>query len=58
MEPVMPGPQAPDVFSAEDERQELLALIRAHTTPQHFSCRAQILLHLADGHHAQEVARL
>jgi putative transposase len=54
----MPGPQAPDVCLAEDERQELLALIRAHKTPQHFSFRAQIILHLADGHNAREVARL
>ena len=58
MESAMPGPKAPDVFLAEDERQELLALIRAHKTPQHFSFRAQIILHLADGHNAQEVARL
>ena len=54
----MPGPKAPDVFIAEDERRELLALIRAHKTPQHFSFRAQIILRLADGHNAQEVARL
>ena len=54
----MPGPKAPPVILTEDERQELLALIRAHKTPQHFSFRAQIILHLADGHNAQEVARL
>jgi transposase len=54
----MPGPKAPNVFLAEDERQELLALIRAHKTPQHFSFRAQIILYLADGHNAREVARL
>jgi len=53
----MPGPKAPHVFLAEDERQELLALIRAHKTPQHFSFRAQIILSLADGHNAHEVAR-
>ena len=53
----MPGPKAPAVYLAEDERQELLALIRAHKTPQHFSFRAQIILHLADGHNAQAVAR-
>src|SRR5918992_4631536 len=58
MEPTMPGPKAPDVCIADDERQELLTLIRAHKTPQHFSFRAQIILHLADGHNAQEVARL
>ena len=57
MEPAMPGPKVPTVCIAEDERQELLALIRAHKTPQHFSFRAQIILHLADGHNAPEVAR-
>jgi putative transposase len=54
----MPGPKAPNVCLAEDERQELLDLIRAHKTPQHFSFRAQIILHLADGHNARAVARL
>jgi len=54
----MSGPKAPPVRLGEDERQELLTLIRAHTTPQHFSFRAQIILHLADGHNAREVARL
>ena len=54
----MPGPKAPPVVLAEDERQELLALIRAHKTPQHFSFRAQIILSLADGYNAREVAHL
>ena len=54
----MSGPKAPPVHLAEDERQELLALIRAHKTPQHLSFRAQIILSLADGHNAREVARL
>jgi Helix-turn-helix domain len=54
----MLGPKAPPVILAEDERQELLALIRAHKTPQHFSFRAQIILHLADGSNAPEVGRL
>ena len=54
----MSGPKAPQVSLAEDERQELLALIRAHKTPQHLSFRAQIILRLADGHNAREVARL
>src|SRR5262249_18089122 len=58
MELDMTGPQAPPVVLTEDERQELRALIRAHTTPQHFSFRAQIIVHLADGHNAHEVARL
>jgi putative transposase len=54
----MPGPKAPPVYLGEGERQELLTLIRAHKTPQHFSFRAQIILHLADGHNAREVACL
>jgi transposase len=54
----MPGPKAPPVSLGESERQELLALIRAHKTLQHFSFRAQIILYLADGHNAREVARL
>ena len=54
----MSGPKAPPVYLTEDERQELLALIRAHKTPQHLSFRAQIILHLADGHNAREAARL
>src|SRR5262249_42085814 len=54
----MPGPKPPAVPLSEAERQELLALIRAHKTPQHFSFRAQIILYLGDGHNAHEVARL
>ena len=54
----MSGPKAPPVYLTEDERQELLALIRAHKTPQHLSFRAPIILPLADGHNAREVARL
>lgn len=53
----MPGPKAPTVSLSSDERQELLTLIRAHKTPQHFSFRAQIILQLADGYNTREVAR-
>jgi putative transposase len=53
----MPGPKPPAVPLSEAERQELLSLIRAHKTPQHYSFRAHILLLLADGHNAPEVAR-
>ena len=45
----MPGPQPPNVPLSEAERQELLTLIRAHKTPQHFSFRAHIILLLAAG---------
>jgi transposase len=53
----MPGRKAPQIALSEEERAELLTLIRAHKTPQHFSFRAQIILHLADGHTTREVAR-
>ena len=53
----MPGPKAPSVPLSPDERQELPTLIRAHNTPQHFSCRAHIILPLAAGYNAREVAR-
>ncbi len=56
-EPDMPGPKAPNVCLSQDEREELLSLIRAHKTPQHFSFRAQVILQLADGHNTREVAR-
>ena len=53
----MPGPQPPTVPLSEAEYQALLTLIRAHKTPQHFSFRAQIILLLAEGLNAPEVAR-
>jgi len=52
----MPGPKAPMVRLSPAEHQALGTLVRAHTTPQHLSLRAQIILHLADGHHTREVA--
>jgi putative transposase len=53
----MPGPKPPPVPLSEAERQELLKLIRAHKTPQHFSFRAHIILLLAGGLNAPDVAR-
>jgi putative transposase len=53
----MPGPQPPKVLLSEAEREELHTLIRAHKTPQHYSFRAQLLLLLAAGLNAPEVAR-
>ena len=53
----MPGPTPPPVPLSAAERQELLSLIRAHKTPQHVSFRAQIILLLADGQNAPQVAR-
>jgi DNA-binding CsgD family transcriptional regulator len=54
----MPGPQAPPVPCSPAARAALCTLLRAHKTPQHCSVRAQIMLPLADGHTAREVARL
>ena len=53
----MPGPTAPKIVLCEEERQDLLMLIRAHKTPQHLSFRAQIILRLAAGHDTSEVAK-
>ena len=53
----MPGPQPPEVRLSEAERQDLHTLIRAHKTPQHHSFRAQVILLLAEGLNAPEVAR-
>jgi putative transposase len=53
----MPGPQPPTVPLSEVERQALHTMIRAHKTPQHLSFRAQVILLLAEGLNAPEVAR-
>jgi putative transposase len=53
----MPGPKPPAVPLSEEERQALHTLIRAHKTPQHLSFRAQVILLLAEGLTAPEVAR-
>lgn len=53
----MPGPKPPQVPVTEEERQELLALVRAHRTPQRLALRARIILLLAEGHTAPAVAR-
>ena len=53
----MPGPKPPVVPLSEEERQALHTMIRAHTTPQHLSFRAQVILRLAAGLNAPEVAR-
>jgi len=53
----MPGPQPPAVPLSEEERQALHTLIRAHKTPQHLSFRAHVILLLAEGLNAPDVAR-
>ena len=53
----MPGPKPPAVPLSEEERQALHTLIRAHKTPHHLSFRAQVILLLAEGLTAPDVAR-
>ena len=53
----MPGPTPPAVPLAEEERQALHTMIRAHKTPQHLSFRAHVILLLAEGLTAPAVAR-
>ena len=53
----MPGPKPPVVPLSEEERHTLHTMVRAHKTPQHLSFRAQVILLLAEGHTAPEVAR-
>ena len=53
----MPGPKPPAVPLSEEECQALHTLIRAHKTPQHLSFRAHVILLLAEGLTAPDVAR-
>src|SRR3954453_23439040 len=53
----MPGPKPPAVPLSEEERHALHTLIRAHKTPQHLRFRAQVILLLAEGLTAPDVAR-
>ena len=53
----MPGPKPPEVPVTEAECQEMLALVRAHKTSQQIVLRARMVLLLADGLTAPEIAR-
>src|SRR4029450_5615783 len=53
----MPGPKPPAVPLSEEERQALHTMIRDHKTPQHLSFRAHVILLLAEGLTAPDVAR-
>jgi putative transposase len=53
----MPGPKPPAVPLSEAERQALHTMIRAHKPPQHLSFRAHVILLLAEGLAAPDVAR-
>lgn len=53
----MPGPKPPEVPLSQEERQDLEKLTHAHKTPQQIAFRARIILLLAEGHNAPQVAR-
>ncbi len=53
----MPGPKPPEVRLSEVGRQELEQLTHAHKTAQQIAVRAKIILRLAEGHNAPQVAR-
>lgn len=43
----MPSPHAPRILLDDDQRAQLEALVRAHSTPQTFAFRARIVLRVA-----------
>ena len=53
----MPGPKPPAVSLSEAERQELQSLVHARTTAQQLALRARIILLLAAGRTAPQVAQ-
>ena len=53
----MRGPKPPTVELTIDERRELDALIRRHTTAQQIALRARIIVAAADGQNNSQIAR-
>src|SRR5712692_3527187 len=53
----MRGPKPPDVGLTVDERRELDALIRRHTTAQQVALRARIIVAAAQGQNNSQIAR-
>jgi putative transposase len=53
----MRGPKPPTVQLTDDERRELDALIRRHTTAQQIALRARIIVAAAQGHNNSQIAR-
>src|SRR5258708_35085541 len=51
------GPKPAEVMLSEQERKELEALVRRHSTPQQVAQRARIVLLAADGKRNAEIAR-
>ncbi len=44
----MPSPHAPPIVLDDEKREQLEALVRAHSTPQAFVFRAKVVLRAAD----------
>jgi len=53
----MRGPKPPDIELTVDERRQLDALIRRHTTAQQVALRARIIVAAADGQNNSQIAR-
>jgi transposase len=53
----MRGPKPPAIALTEEERRELAALVRRHTTPQQVALRARLVLAAAAGLNNAQVAR-
>ncbi len=53
----MRGPKPPAVVLTTDERRDLEALVRRHTTAQQIALRGRIVLAAADGRNNAEIAR-
>jgi Homeodomain-like domain len=53
----MRGPKPPAIVLTADDRRDLEALVRRHTTAQQIALRARIVLAAADGRNNAEIAR-
>src|SRR5438270_3219776 len=53
----MRGPKPPKVHLTVDERRDLDALIRRHSTAQQIALRARIIVAAADGQNNSQIAR-
>ncbi|HEU5377895.1 MAG TPA: helix-turn-helix domain-containing protein, partial [Ktedonobacteraceae bacterium] len=51
------GPKPAELRLSEEERNELEALVRRHSTPQHLAKRGRMILGAADGKRSAQIAR-